>query len=189
MTDASQRLAELLTGSTTDQALELFDSLPAVGLDQLIGQWRGTGLRTGHVFDGQLEAAGWRGKNFHSTEDVDPLVFEQGGRPFRVNPSLLPLGAGVRYPQLLGRPAVMRTSGRLLPLLKTSKPQARLRMVEYRGVVTGRWSTTHCRSSTTSVRSTPASCWGRWTCVGCPNRSCSCCAARPTDPSRRIRAG
>ncbi|GLY17064.1 hypothetical protein Kisp01_40790 [Kineosporia sp. NBRC 101677] len=137
MTDASQRLAELLTGSTTDQALELFDSLPAVGLDQLIGQWRGTGLRTGHVFDGQLEAAGWRGKNFHSTEDVDPLVFEQGGRPFRVNPSLLPLGAGVRYPQLLGRPAVMRTSGRLLPLLKTSKPQARLRMVEYRGVVTG----------------------------------------------------
>ncbi len=55
--------------------------------------------------------------------------------PFSLNPSLVPLELDLRYPTLFRRTGVQRVMRRALPLLRTKRPAARLRMAEYRGVV------------------------------------------------------
>lgn len=52
----------------------LFDSLPAVEPGTMIGEWRGTIVRTGHPGEGRLGALGWVGKTFRAAGDVDPIV-------------------------------------------------------------------------------------------------------------------
>ena len=50
MTDevrAERWLTEHRDGAAPADALEFFDSLPAVALDELTGRWRGSGLPTG----------------------------------------------------------------------------------------------------------------------------------------------
>lgn len=131
------RLAALERGATSADVLSFYDSLPAVALDDMIGSWRGSEVPSGHPFDGLLTAFGWHGKKFDSAEVVHPLVFDiPGGGQANVDPGLLPIGLLVRAPGFFRHPLLVR-AGRLAPaLLRTSKPKARLRTMEYRGVMT-----------------------------------------------------
>ena len=131
------RLAEIERGATAEAAMLLFDSLPAVQLETMFGSWRGSDLKTGHALDGLLERLGWHGKRFDGPEDVHPLVFEKpGGELFSVNPSMIPISLVIRHAALFRRPAMSRLFKTFVGVLRTNKPQARLRMTEFRGVLT-----------------------------------------------------
>jgi hypothetical protein len=86
------------------QALDFYDSLPAVTVEEMLGEWDGGIVRTGHPGDKALGLIRWAGKRFTSAEKVAPLMAHGPG------------GRRVRNPML---------------------GAARLRMVEYRGVVSG----------------------------------------------------
>jgi hypothetical protein len=120
-----------------DEALSLFDRCPAVGVDELTGRWRGSGLPTGSPLDGLLEAYGWYGKEFLDAERVHPLLFaDAAGRPRPLNPALIPIPVLRDHAGLAHHPLVRSAFGAVRPLLTTRKPRARLRAVEHRGVVT-----------------------------------------------------
>lgn len=134
---AAVTLAELQRGTDTDGALAFFDRLPAVTIADLIGDWRGEGLTTGHRLDGLLERFGWHGKRFTSADDGHPLIFDRpGGGTLALHPRFMPMPLVVRYPRLLGGPTFARAFRALAPLLQTRTPRSRLRLVEHRGVVT-----------------------------------------------------
>jgi len=118
------------------EALAVFDALPAVSPDEMRGHWRGSGLATGHRLDGLLEAYGWAGKAFADDETAHPLLFARGdGDWVAIDPRWLPVASlgGTRLAR--SRPAAW--AFRLArPLLATRRPQARLRRVEHRGVLT-----------------------------------------------------
>ncbi|SCE80102.1 GXWXG protein [Micromonospora haikouensis] len=116
-------------------ALACFDGLPPVTVGEMLGSWRGSGFATGHPLDGLLERYGWHGKRFDGPEDVHPLVFAAGGRLVSVNPALVPTGLLLRPPGAARTPLAARAFALALPLLTTTRPAARLRMTEYRGVV------------------------------------------------------
>jgi len=135
--DYLARLNEIQNGTTTEIAMALFDCLPAVPLDAMFGTWRGSGLQTGHPLDGMLETFGWYGKRFDGLEDVHPLVFETPeGQLFNINPSKIPLGMVMRHSKLFKHPAVSKVFNTVAGLFRTTKPQARIRMTEFRGVLT-----------------------------------------------------
>jgi hypothetical protein len=121
----------------TASALALFDSLPAVSNDFMLGTWRGEGFPSGHPLDGALEAYGWWGKRFDAPDEVHPLLFARRGggtlalNPFWMAPSLPWLD---RWP-LPKSPGIGRALQWLLPLLSTRRSGARLRQVEHRGRV------------------------------------------------------
>ncbi len=132
----ADRLRELQRGTTTARALDYFDARDAVGVAEMLGGWRGSGLPTGHPLDGLLERFGWHGKRFESAEAAHPLVFAAAdGSRYGVNPALLPVRSIVRHPWLARAPYAPRLFLRLGPALRTTRPRARLRMTEYRGVV------------------------------------------------------
>lgn len=132
----ADRLHSMSGGATPAEALAFFDSLPPVQLDEMIGSWRGAELPTGHRLDGALGTLGWQGKRFDDGDSAHPLVFETPtGRRFEVNPGLVPLNLALRCGPLLRQRAVGRIVRPLLQLARTTKPRARLRMMEYRGVV------------------------------------------------------
>jgi hypothetical protein len=60
----------------------LFDALPAVEEDFMLGEWNGGVFVTGHPGEQQLDALRWIGKTFRSRNDVDPIVArgDDGGR-------------------------------------------------------------------------------------------------------------
>ncbi|MEJ7928548.1 DUF4334 domain-containing protein [Ramlibacter sp. AN1015] len=122
--------------SSTADALSLFDALSAVPLESMLGRWSGAGFPTGHWLDGLLEASGWSGKRFDSTEQVHPLEFATGTRnPLRLRATGAPLALSLlrRFPRL--RAAAAGGLGRAaLPLLATTRSQARLRTLVFRGV-------------------------------------------------------
>ncbi|MCE5210114.1 MAG: DUF4334 domain-containing protein [Deltaproteobacteria bacterium] len=121
--------------STTSKALEVFDALEPVDIDFMIGIWKGEGFHTGHALDGLLEAYHWFGKRFESPEEVHPLVFNTlcGGvacvNPVFVGPSLSMID---RIP-IPKSPLFGRLFQVFMPLFKTSRSRARLRMTTYRG--------------------------------------------------------
>lgn len=83
--DAAARLDELAGASDAaplDDVLELYDALPAVDPAEMLGEWDGGLVPTGHPGEGQLGALGWVGKTFRSADDVDPIVVADpdGGR-------------------------------------------------------------------------------------------------------------
>lgn len=128
-------LAELGDRCRPEQALALFDALPAVRSDGITGRWRGRELATGHPWDGLLTASGWYGKQFDGPESVHPLLFRTPrGRILPVDPRRIPLGLVGRVPV----PAVAATR-RLLdvlaPALRSRGHRARLRDIEHRGTV------------------------------------------------------
>jgi Domain of unknown function (DUF4334)/GXWXG protein len=130
------RLRVLQRSASTEEALAFFDVCGLVHMEDMLGCWRGSAVPTGHPFDGLLEAFGWRGKRFESPDETHPLVFESAAGLFSVNPALLPVSLAVRFNRLV-RTRVMRMIGRrLVRMARTSKPRARLRMMQYRGVVT-----------------------------------------------------
>jgi len=124
------------TPITTDQALALFDGLPTVDTDFMLGAWQGSGLATGHRLDGVLEACHWHGKHFRGRDDVDPLVFRRrGGALARLNPALMPMTLLNRLPAP-NHPLLGRLFQGLMPALQTGRGRARLRMIEHRGKLT-----------------------------------------------------
>ena len=134
-TNPTEALAVLEQGTDPETALAFFDSLPAVTCAELTGRYRGRELRTGHPMDGLLEASGWYGKQFDDADHVHPLLFQnRGGEIFAVEPRKMPLGVAPRIPAAV----VDRSQGAvgvLKAALQTKKHRARLRAVEYRGVV------------------------------------------------------
>jgi len=135
------RLRELQRGTTVEAALAFYDSLEPVGLEEMIGSWRGEGLPTGSAFDGLLEHFGWHGKRFDGPDGAHPLVFDAGvGRRVSVNPKFVPLALAIRHPRLLRAPFAARIFAVIRPLMSTRKPKARLRLTQYRGVVTATMS-------------------------------------------------
>lgn len=132
----AQRLHQLESGTTTEAALAFFDSLPPVEIATMIGSWRGKGVETGHPMDGLLERFGWHGKRFTAPDDVHPLVFDQAkGSVFSVNPAMIPVGVVLRHPDLFRHPLAGWLFRAFRFVLRTDQPKARLRMTEYRDVV------------------------------------------------------
>ncbi len=134
--DGEHWLAEHAGGAPPQAALAFFDALPAVAPDDVRGRWRGSGLPTGSPLDGLLEAYGWYGKEFLDAETVHPLLVATRAGPRPVDPAYVPIGV-LRDRPGLARSRVARAAFRLArPLLTTSRPRARLRAVEHRGVLT-----------------------------------------------------
>ena len=130
-------LRELQRGTTIKAALAFYDRLEPVGVEEMIGWWRGEGLPTGSPLDGLLERFGWCGKRFDGPDGAHPLVFCAGvGRTVSLNPAFVPIAALIRYQRLLRAPFVPRLFSVLLPVLSTRNPTARLRLMAYRDVVT-----------------------------------------------------
>jgi hypothetical protein len=128
------RLAALEPRTTTDDALALFDGLPSVRAEDILGTWKGRELATGHPMDGVLEHSGWYGKRFETLEKVHPLLVSANGSLFSMEPRRVPLRLVAAMPRAIAartRPLV----GLFEPWLRTDKPRARLRNLEYRGVV------------------------------------------------------
>lgn len=117
-------------------ALSLFDANTPLTCEDMIGTWKGGGFPTGHPMDGLLEATGWYGKRFDSLDDVHPLVFGKPGKLFSVNPGLVPMSQAERLTPLFQNPLIAAAGKALIRCLVTSKPKARLRMVECRGQAT-----------------------------------------------------
>lgn len=117
--------------------LAWFDALPPVTVEELLGDWRGSGVATGHPFDGLLERYGWWGKRFDGPEAAHPLVFADGRGRFGVDPAGIPLALLIRTSALLHAEPVALVGRRLRRLRRTTRPTARLRTVTHRGVATG----------------------------------------------------
>jgi hypothetical protein len=120
--------------ASATEAINIFDESEPVTLDFMIGRWKGYEIATGHPMDGLLELTGWYGKFFKTTEEVHPLLFFTHRKTglYSVNPKLIPLG--IQFPKIKMLGFVMAV---LRPVLQTKKSTARIRMVEYRGKVTG----------------------------------------------------
>lgn len=128
--------AQLSGITSTEEALALFDSLEAVSVDFMLGDWQGGGVPTGHPMDGVLEEASWFGKRFETPDCVHPLVHVTlDGKKFCIEPALMPIGLLVRYPPVK-KLLIKRLFLLCKPLVSTRRPGARLRMTEYRGVTT-----------------------------------------------------
>ena len=130
-----QRALEMIeSGRATQQdALEVFDALPAVELDFMWGQWKGSGVNTDHPMDGLLENYRWYGKEFIDEDHVHPLLFQTGGgRLFKVNPALMPMGLALTQ-QWLKKPFMRFLFQTFRFLISTKKTTARLRITRLRG--------------------------------------------------------
>ncbi|HEY0181151.1 MAG TPA: DUF4334 domain-containing protein [Dokdonella sp.] len=135
--DAAARLAALRGETDAAAALALFDALPAVRLDEMLGAWRGEGLPSGHPLDGVLENLGWHGKRFDAIDAAHPLIFAaRAGTRYAVDPARLPVGFALRHARWLRTRAAARLFAAAGRALRTRRPAARLRMTEFRGVVT-----------------------------------------------------
>jgi len=123
-------------GGTYEETAAFFDNLPAVAVADITrGRWRGGEIATGHPMDGLLAASGWYGKQFDSPEEVNPLLFSAPGHGiFSVDPRRVPLGLVDKVPH-----GLVARGRQALPVLayglRTERPRARLRAVEYRGRV------------------------------------------------------
>lgn len=71
------RLAELRTltaGVDPDELDAIWTRLPVCEVEQILGDWSGAALYTGHPLERALHAASWHGKRLHSPWEVDPLI-------------------------------------------------------------------------------------------------------------------
>jgi len=116
----------MLTESLTE-ALARFDALPAVTTQEMLGEWRGSGVPTGHGTDGLLETDAWYGKSFVSEEVVHPLLFRNGvGETCAIDPRRIPLSLS-RFRGLTRNAGAQALFTLATPLLRTRAPRARLR--------------------------------------------------------------
>jgi len=128
------RLEALARGATAAEALVVFDALPPVAIEAMIGRWKGTEIETGHPLNGLLAPFGWYGKQFDDAETVHPLLFEDRGRIFAVDPRKVPMRLAPHAPRK-GAAAGKRALAALRSVFGTDEPKARLRMVEHRGTI------------------------------------------------------
>jgi hypothetical protein len=119
-----------------DDVLAEFDAAPPVPVEEMLGRWRGSGVPTGSPLDGLLESYGWYGKEFLDAETVHPLLFSTPSGPRPVDPALVPIGVLRDRPGVAHSRAARFAFRAVRPLVTTSRPRARLRAVEHRGVVT-----------------------------------------------------
>jgi hypothetical protein len=105
--------------------------------EELLGRWRGSSFASGHPLDGLLETYHWHGKAFRGPEDVDPLLFRTAAGKVVALRAVMPDPRWLeRWPWLRRRWVASLVQRLLLPLLTTQAPQARLRVVQHRGVAT-----------------------------------------------------
>lgn len=122
---------------SVEEALKFFDFFPAVSTDEMIGEWKGASLATHHPLDGLLEELNWEGKIFLDSEQVHPLIFRDKDSDLyslnskHISTRLIPLATTMARNEL-----VASLLSKMGPALKTDQPTARLRKMEYRGVVT-----------------------------------------------------
>lgn len=136
MTSFLDQLTELEPATTTDEAFALFDALPTVRAEDILGHWSGRELATGHPLDGHLVASGWHGKHFDGLESVHPLIFRSAkGGFFAGDPIRMPLGLVSKVDPKKVEKLRSKLGGMHEPAMKTKKHRARLRNVEYRGKV------------------------------------------------------
>lgn len=67
---------------------DFFDSLDVLPADFMLGEWDGSVFNTGHPGEKQLGALNWRGKTFHSANDVNPIISHSADGQRVVNPVL-----------------------------------------------------------------------------------------------------
>ena len=97
----------------------------------------GSGLPTGSPLDGLLEAHCWYGKEFLDEESVHPLLFgDRSGRPRPIDPRWLPMAVLRDYAGFAHFAPFRWLFTGVRSLLWTTKPAARLRTIEHRGVLT-----------------------------------------------------
>ncbi len=132
------KLPEMLQGkkASQEEALKFFDELEPVDLDFMKGRWKGYEINTGHPMDGLLALTGWYGKLFKNPDEVHPLLFYTKNKSslFSVNPGMMPLQLSMKLPKSKVLGPIIRI---LRPIFQTKKARARMRMVEYRGKLTG----------------------------------------------------
>ena len=123
---------------TTEEGLQLLDTLDAVDLEFMWGRWQGVGLPSNHPMDGLLEAANWYGKEFVDAEHVHPLLFSMpNGEIIKVapNPNAMKMTLSLPLPKNVDNPVLKFLFTTMNGFLKTEQSQARLRMMEHRGKV------------------------------------------------------
>ena len=121
---------------TTEEATALFDASEPARVEDILCDWKGEEVPTGHPMDGLLDASYWWGKRFEGPDQAHPLIHDLpvwGKRA--LNPALIPFRLSTRLPfrAQLG-PVFMPV---LAPFLWTRQPKARLRNLEFRGRVHG----------------------------------------------------
>lgn len=67
---------------------DFFDSLEALPAEFMLGEWDGGVFTTGHPGEKQLSALDWHGKNFHSANEVNPIISHDADGKRVVNPVL-----------------------------------------------------------------------------------------------------
>ncbi|KAJ5594656.1 uncharacterized protein N7459_000864 [Penicillium hispanicum] len=79
-----QEYIELVKGKNLnpEDVLAAFDKLQPVAADKFVGSWKGANVNTNHPTEEKLTSMAWAGKDFRSTEDVDPIMVtkEDGSR-------------------------------------------------------------------------------------------------------------
>jgi Domain of unknown function (DUF4334)/GXWXG protein len=120
---------------TTAEALDIFDGLDTLDVNDMIGSWQGSSFPTNHPLDGALEAYHWHGKRFETPEQVHPLVFKTAnGDTASVNPLwMLPLVGWLERLPIPKSEAMGNIFQGSLFLFSTDQSCARLRPVTYRG--------------------------------------------------------
>ncbi|GJP88382.1 hypothetical protein CBS63078_6696 [Aspergillus niger] len=83
MTSAAEQYRTLVQtkGKVAPATLSnLFDQLPPLKPEQLLGSWNGGFFDTGHSVGPTLQRIGWIGKDFNTLDDVDPVIVLREGR-------------------------------------------------------------------------------------------------------------
>ena len=102
--------------------------------EEILGQWHGSEVPTGHPLDGLLAVSGWYGKRFDGVDEVHPLMFGEPGDLYPVNPGSVPMDLLNTLGERMPRPRIPGVT-KAFKLVKTRRHRARLRHVEYRGKV------------------------------------------------------
>ena len=118
---------------STADALALFDELPTVDLDFMVGRWQGAELETNHPIEGLLDAISWYGKEFIEPDHVHPLLCSNlSGGTFSIKPVPFMMNLSIRF-AIFRHPMMKPINRVVLFFLKTKHTQARMRMLEHRG--------------------------------------------------------
>ncbi|KAJ5949875.1 hypothetical protein N7454_001459 [Penicillium verhagenii] len=67
---------------TEEEYLSVFDQLKPVEPENFMGSWKGANVNSNHPTEQKLSEMRWAGKDFRSTEDVDPIMVinDEGAR-------------------------------------------------------------------------------------------------------------
>ncbi|KAJ5726878.1 hypothetical protein N7493_005905 [Penicillium malachiteum] len=82
MSTPEQEYIDLITRTNVseEEYFAVFDKLKPVAPEKLIGSWEGANVDSNHPVEQKLTLMKWVGKDFHSTEDVDPvMVYKDDG--------------------------------------------------------------------------------------------------------------